>query len=129
MNTNNPYHLPNEEYQTVIHFARQYPLWVKELQTRPDTIKAITYDGEKVQTSCGYDPTIETAMRRTILENKCRLIEETAREAGTGIYRYLLRGVTQGVTFWELRQQGMPCGKNYYTKCRQRFYWSLAQKI
>lgn len=114
---------------TVIHLARQYPGWIDELNTLPDTSKAIAYDGEKVQSSGGYDATAETAMRRATLDKKRRLIEDTAREAGIEIYAYLLRGVTQGATFWELHQQGMPCERDMYYDRRRRFYWLLAQKI
>lgn len=114
---------------TVIHFARQYPTWVKELGTIPDTSKAIAYDGEKVQSSGGYDSTAETAMRRAMLDKKRKLIEDTVREAGAEIYAYLLLGVTGCATFMELRQQGMPCERDMYYDRRRKFYWLLAQKI
>lgn len=128
MNQNNQYYLPKEEYMTVLHMARQYPNWIRQLESLPDTSRAISYDGEKVQSSGGYDPTAETAMRRKALDDKRRLIEDTAREAGVEIYAYLLRGVTQGATFNELWQQGMPCEKDMYYKRRQKFYWLLAHK-
>lgn len=129
MNQNNKYYLPKEEYMTVIHFARQYPTWQQVLSIQPDTIKAITYDGDKVQSVGGYDSTVETAMKRAAIAGKMRLIEETAREAGGDISSFLLIGVTRGTPFYQLRQQGMPCEKDMYYKRRQRFYWLLAQKI
>lgn len=129
MNQSNEYYLPKEEYLTVIHFARQYPVWQQELSVPPDTVRAITYDGEKVQSSGGYDPTVETAMRRSAIAAKMILVEDAAMEAGGEISSYLLLGVTRGRTFMELRQQGMPCERDMYYKRRQRFYWLLAQKI
>ena len=125
----NEFYLPKEEFLTVLHFALQYPNWVQELRTEPDTSKAITYDGEKVQTSGGYDAAAETAMRRYTLEKKKKLVEETAREVAPEICDYLLLGVAYGWTFWQLQAKGMPCGNTAYYEKRRRFYYRLAQKI
>ena len=129
MNQTSAYFLPKEEYLTVLHFALQYPHWCEELRIDPDTSRAIRYDGDRVQTSGGSDMTAETAMRRKIIADKKKLVEETAREAGKEIYPYLLRGVTGGFTFWQLRQQGMPCEKTMYYERRRKFYYLLAKRI
>lgn len=129
MSEKNTYFLPKEEYLTASHFALQYPHWCEELRTDPDTSRAIRYDGDRVQTSGGYDSTAETAMRRKLLEDKKKLVEDAAMAAGKEIYPFLLRGVTGGFTFWQLRQQGMPCEKTMYYERRRKFYYLLAQKI
>ena len=46
-----PYFVEPEIFDNVVTFCRCYPLWVKELQTLPDSSRAITYDKDKVQTS------------------------------------------------------------------------------
>ena len=125
----NRYHLPKEEFLTVLHFSQQYPNWEQELRTTPDTSKAITYDGEKVQTSGGYDACSETAMRRYEVERKKKLIEDTVREAAPEIYEYLLLGVAYGVPFWKLQEKGIPCEKTMYYERRKKFYYLLAKKI
>lgn len=125
----NEFYLPKEEFLTVLHFALQYPNWVQELRTEPDTSKAITYDEERVQTSGGYDACSETAMRRYMLEKKKKLVEDTVREVAPEIYDYLLLGVAYGWTFWQLQEKGMPCGKDMYYDRRHKFYYLLAQKI
>lgn len=125
----NRYHLPKEEFLTVLHFSQQYPNWERELRTMPDTSKAITYDGEKVQTSGGYDACSETAMRRYALAKKKQLVEDTVREVAPEIYEYLLLGVAYGWTFWQLKQQGIQCEKTMYYERRRKFYYILAQKI
>lgn len=125
----NEFYLPKEEFLTVLHFALQYPRWCEELRTDPDTSRAIRYDEDRVQTSGGYDSTAETAMRRKAIADKKKLVEEVAMAAGKEIYPYLLRGATGGFTFWQLRQQGMPCEKTMYYERRRKFYYLLAQKI
>ncbi len=84
----NRYYLPKEEFLTVLHFSQQYPNWVQELRTEPDTSKAITYDEERVQTSGGYDACSEAAMRRYALAKKKQLVEDTVREVAPEIYEY-----------------------------------------
>lgn len=123
------YWLPKEQYLTAVHYALQYPEWRRKLRENPQTIKGITYDGDKVQSSGDYDPTSDTAMRRHAISKKMRLVEETAREAAPEIYTYLLRGVTYGHSASLLRLDGMPCSERYYLDCRQKFYYLLSHKI
>lgn len=125
----NEFYLPKEEFLTALHFALQYPNWVRELQTEPDTSKAITYDGDKVQTSGGYDAAAETAMRRYTLERKKKLVEGTVREVAPEIYDYLLLSVAYGWTFWQLQVKGMPCSKNTFYILRRKFYYELGKKM
>ena len=125
----NEFYLPKEEFLTVLHFSLQYPNWVQELRTEPDTSNAITYDEERVQTSGGYDACSETAMRRYALAKKKQLVEDTVREVAPEIYEYLLLGVAYGWTFWQLKQQGIQCEKTMYYERRRKFYYILAQKI
>ena len=125
----NEFYLPKEEFLTVLHFSLQYPNWVQELRTEPDTSNAITYDEERVQTSGGYAACSETAMRRYALAKKKQLVEDTVREVAPEIYEYLLLGVAYGWTFWQLKQQGIECEEAMYYERRRKFYYILAQKI
>lgn len=82
-----------------------------------------------MQTSGDYDATAETAMRRKLLADKKKLVEETSMSAGREIYLFLQKGVTGGFTFWQLKQQGMPCEKDMYYNRRRKFYYLLTKKI
>lgn len=127
--TTSKYYVPKEEYLTVVHFCRQYPLWVAELGIEPDTSKGVSYDKERVQSSNQYDPTSELAMRRERLSRKKQLVDDTARAVADAMGKWLVIGVTQGLTYYQLRLKGMPCGKNMYSSLRQRFYFELSKKI
>lgn len=121
--------IPTEEFKTAVHWALRYPLWVTELSVEPNTSKAIVYDKDRVQTSGDYDPTSETAIRRQEMQRKKDLLESIVRMVGPDIYKYLLLGVTEGLTIWQLQDMGMPCEKDYYTDRRQRFYYELSRRI
>ena len=129
LSENSPYYLPTEEFLTVLHFARQYPNWVAELKTLPDTSKAITYDTDKVQTSGDYDSNAETAMRRYTIGRKKQLIDETVALVAPEIKEFLLLGVAYGFPFWKLKERGMPCEKDMYYNRRQRFYYELSMRM
>lgn len=126
---NSKYWVPTEDFRTALHWSLRYPLWVAELSVEPDTAQAIRYDKDKVQTSGNYDSTMETAIRRDELRRKKELLEETVREVAPEIFSYLLLGVTQGRTVYQLINEGMPCGKDYYIEKRQEYYYLISKKI
>lgn len=129
LTTSNQYYIPKEEFLTVLHYCKQYPLWCAELATDPDSSKAITYDKERVQTSNQYNPTEEIAMRRAEIARKKRMLEEVVHEAATGLYDWMILGVCYGMTFYQLEQRGIPCGKNYYYDKRRRIYYEISRRI
>jgi hypothetical protein len=124
------YYIEPEKYSHVVAWCRCYPLWVKELETLPDTSRAITYDKDKVQTSISTDPTSELAMRRIGIERKKNLLETTIQAVSPEIYAWMLKGITnRGLTARDLIQQGMPCGRNYYSRKKAQIYYQLSKKI
>ena len=123
------YYLPKETYLTAVHFARQYPLWVQELNTIPDTGSAVQYDKDKVQTSNVYDANAELAMRRYEISKKKELIDQVALEAGKDLHEWLILSVCYGLYYHQLQERGMPCSRNTYTSMRQLFYNRLSQLI
>lgn len=66
---------------------------------------------------------------RADYEEKCRIVEETAQEAGGEIARWILEAVTKNdVTYNTLRARGIPCGKDYFYERRRKFYMLLHRK-
>ena len=126
----NPYWTPKEAYRAAVYWCLQYPLWLKELATLPDTSQAIRYDKDKVQSALGYDSTAELAIRRTEVESKVNLLRTTAALVMPDATWYLIRGVTEeGVKVEDLIASGMPYGKNLYLRKRQQFYHLISKRI
>ncbi len=123
------YKLPKDEYLSAVRYALQYREWVRELNTPPDSSKAISYEGEHVQSSGGYDPVVDLAERRYELSQKKRLLEDTIREVAPEIYEYMLLGVAYGFTFWQLKEKGLQYEKNAYYLRRRKFYFYYSKKI
>lgn len=126
----NKYFLPKETFLTVVHYCKQYPLWVDELRKTADTGRAIRYDQDRVQTSGDYDPTSEIAIRRVELTKKKEMVDTAALlVAGKSMASWLINGVCHDRTYTALRAEGIPCGKNYYYALRRRFYYEMAKRI
>ena len=124
------YKISKHRFAEIYHFCLQYNEWKDELKYKTDNVASpIITD---MPTAHSNDSGVESlAIRRRQLEEKCNLIEDTAREAGEGISQYILKAVTnEYVTYNYLRTvMGIPCGKNYYYDKRRKFYYLLSQKI
>lgn len=123
------YYLPKEVFLTTVHFCRQYPYWLKELDLAFDANKGIAYDKARVQTSNDYDSTSELGIRRAAMSGKIDLINDTAREIAGHQFKWLILGCCYGEPFYKLRQRGIPCGKDLYYKQRRMFYYLLSGRI
>lgn len=123
------YYVPGEVFLTTVHFCRQYPLWVSELAAAPDASKGVSYDRDRVQTSTQGDSTADLAMRRQMITRKKELVDDTAHEIAGPLDRWLIMGVGNGLTYFQLHDRGIPCGKDLYYDLRQKFYYELSKKI
>lgn len=121
--------MPRETFLTALHYCRQYPLWVAELSVDPSTVRAIRYDMDKVQASGDSDPTLTAAVRRTAIERKKEEVDAAAKEVADGMAEWLIQGVCYGQTYFQLKEKGIPCGKDLFYKWRRKFYYTIAQKI
>ena len=124
------YGISKHRFLEVKHHCLQYPEWKSELKYLTDTVKSIEY-GKEGKSSPQGSATEKLAIRRAELEEKCRVIEQTAIEADAELYPYILEGVTTNyATFRYLKMsKGMPCGQTMYYDRRRKFYWLLSKKL
>ena len=127
----NKYFIPKEDYLTAIHYSLRYPIWKEELDSIADTSKALTYDGDKIQTSGDYDSTFEAAVKIAEGETakKIQMIDDTITLTAKGMDYFLRLGVCYGLTFDQLKQKGMPCERDMYYEIRRHYYYELSKRI
>lgn len=125
------YYLPKEDYLTAIHYALRYPLWKEDVETMADTSKAINYDKDRVQSSPDYDSTFEAAVKivESDKQHKMQIVDDTIQKVANGLDKWLRKGVCYGLTFDQLKGQGMPCERDAYYLMRRKFYFYLVQRI
>lgn len=124
------YNVSKHRFLELYHFCLQYNEWKDELERKSDTMKSIEITDTPKGGGNG-DATANLAIRRTELEEKCKIIEQTAIEADPAIYSYIVKAVTnENVTYQYLKQvMEIPCGKDMYYDRRRKFYWLLSRKI
>ena len=123
--------LSKSEFLSAKYYALRYKEWRTEWETMTDTVRAITYDGDMVQSSGTGSPTEQLAIRRAELTHKIRIIEETAEETEPAMSKHILLYVTEeDMTFEKLKRiSGIPCGKNLFYHLRRKYYYLLAKKL
>ena len=124
------YNISKHRFAELYHFCLQYPEWRDELQYKTDSVASIEITDMPTQHK--NESTVEVlAIRRATLEDKCKLIEQTAIEADSEIYQYILKAVTnECITYNYLYTvMSIPCSKKMYYDRRRKFYYLLSQKL
>lgn len=122
------YGISKKRYKELSGFCEQYPEWKKELEMKDSTLKSPQLTGMPV-THSNADVTGELAVRRATLEEKCRLIEDTAKEASEELKSYIIKSVCYELTFPQLQlSEGIPCGHAAFYDARKYFFYLLNKK-
>lgn len=125
------YGISHRRYAELKNFCYQYREWRQWLNIHKDTVGGQQIDGMPHASGGHNEPTAMLAMKRQQLEINCRMVEESAIEAGgKEFYKYIFRDVTDenvGVQYL-IVTMNMPCGKTVYQEKRRKFFWILNQK-
>ena len=123
----NKYHIDKHRHYELNHFCLQYPEW-KRTYTDLENPKVSLSMLERVPTSnIPGDPTAKRAMVKAYYSDKIDLIERIARETDEYLCGYILKGVTEGLSYTYLKSRlEIPCGKDMYYDRYRRFFWLLS---
>ena len=124
------YNISKHRFAELYHFCLQYPEWKDELKYKTDSVASIEITD--MPTTHKNESTVEAlAIRRTNLEDKCKLIEQTAIEVDEEIYQYILKAVTNEYINYNYLStiMNIPCSRNTYYDRRRKFYYLLSKKI
>ena len=123
----NKYWISKHRHYELKHFCLQYPIWKSEyaaLENSSIPSSAI----EKVPTNnIPGDPTAKIATLRAYYSERMKLIERTAIEADSVLHMYILKAVTEGLSYPQLKTKfDIPCSKDLYYDRYRRFFWLLS---
>lgn len=126
----NPYWIGKHRYYELKHFCLQYPIWKKAytaldgLSRRPGDLEVFVKSGQLTS-----DPTARCAISRAHFANRMEMVEQSAIEADPELYPYLLRGVTEGLSYDTLKMKyDIPCCRDVYYAGYRRFFWLLSRR-
>lgn len=125
----NPYHLSRHRYYELKHFCFQYPEWKKNIalasgwEAHGDDIGGI------VRGNIPSNPTERCAIVRAYYSQRIELIDSCIAELKEpAVGSYLLKGVTEGFSYNNLRARGCPCGSEMYYNIYRKFFWILSRE-
>lgn len=129
LSAKNKYWVSKHRYYELKHFCLQYPTW-KSIYASLDNTHIPLSAIEKVPTSnMPGDPTGKRAIMKSYYKEKIDLIEKVAIDTDRYLYKYILKAVTEGLSYTYLRTKlDIPCGRDMYYDRYRKFFWLLSEK-
>ena len=124
------YNISKHRFRELYYFCLQYQEWLDELKYKTDDVSSVGITN--MPTSHNTNSSVERlALRRAQLEEKCKILEQTAIETDETLYQYIIKAVTnEGVSYNYLKMvMNIPCCKNVWYDRRRKFYYLLSEKI
>lgn len=124
----NKYYIDKHRHYELKHFCLQYPSWKKAyIECLDRDVPMAMVDGAR-QSEGLYDPASTRAITKAYYSNKMELLERVAKDADKYLWQYILKAVTEGLSYTYLRTKlGIPCGKDMYYDRYRRFFWLLSE--
>lgn len=124
----NRYWIDKHRHYELKHFCLQYPMWKRAYNDFSDVSIPLSMI-ERVPTSnLPGDPTAKRAIMKAKYSFKIDLIEKAANEADRYLCDYIIKGVTEGLSYTYLKTRlNIPCSKDTYYDRYRRFFWILSE--
>ena len=122
----NEYYVEKHRYYELKHFCLQYPIW-KKAYVALDGYYSRSLDIIKSSMSNQVsDPVSKCVEARLFYRERMNIVEEVAKETSEDLYGYILKGVTEGVSYNYLKARlEIPCCRDVYYNLYRRFFWLL----
>lgn len=122
----NKYHIDKHRHYELKHFCLQYPKWKKAYKSVDDTSISLSMIENVNSSNMPGDPTAKRAILKAHYSEKINLIEKTAMETDQYLCEYILKAVTEELSYTYLKTKlGIPCGRDMYYDRYRKFFWLL----
>lgn len=123
----NKYYIDKHRHYELKHFCLQYPSWKKAYADFDDTSISLSTIESVPTSNMPGDPTAKRAIMKAHYSERINLIERIAMEADRYLYEYILKAVTENLSYTYLKSKlGIPCGKDMYYDRYRKFFWLLS---
>lgn len=124
----NKYYIDKHRYYELKHFCLQYCEWRKIYALCNESIVFTSRFERDPSTNIPSDMTAKYAIKRDHYGTRIKLIERIAKETDEYLYPYILRAVTEGLSYTYLKTKlDIPCGRDMYYDRYRRFFWLLSK--
>lgn len=124
----NRYHIDKHRHYELKHFCLQYPKWKKAyIEALDSDVPMSMIEGSHMCEGL-YDPSSSRAATRIYYSKRMELLEQVAKDADKYLWTYILKAVTEGLSYTYLRtKMDIPCGKDMYYDRYRKFFWLLSE--
>ncbi len=122
----NKYYIDKHRYYELKHFCLQYNEWKKAYVSCNDAVIFASQFERQSSSNIPSDITAKYGMMKAQYDKRIKLIEQCAMEADDFLYRYILKAVTEGLSYTHLKARlDIPCCRDTYYDRYRRFFWLL----
>lgn len=124
----NKYWIDRHRYYELKHYCLQYKQWKKTYSSLHDLgLSKVTFTGLPTSNEPS-DLTADYAIRKVEIGNKIKMVESAAIEADRELWYYIIKAVTEGLAYTQLKTMfDIPCSRDTYYDRYRRFFWLLDQ--
>lgn len=124
----NKYWINKHRHYELKHFCLQYGEWKKAYAACNEAIIFASEFDRMPSSGRTTDLTAKYAIKKAQYAEKIKLIERTAMDADDFLYPYILKAVTEGLSYTYLKARlDIPCGKDMYYDRYRKFFWLLSE--
>lgn len=124
----NRYWIDKHRHYELKHFCLQYPSWKQEYAIYDHPSISSSMADRMPSSNLPGDPTTNWVMRKAYYQERIKLVEDTVRQADRYLYDYILKAVTEELSYNYLKtKMGIPCGRDMYYDRYRRFFWLLSK--
>lgn len=124
----NKYYIDKHRYYELKHFCLQYNEWKKEYAKCEESVIFTSQLDRLPSNNVPSDLTAKYAMQKAFYQQRIQMIEIAARDADDFLYPYILKAVTEGLSYTYLKTKlDIPCGRDMYYDRYRRFFWLLSE--
>ena len=125
----NKYWISKHRHYELKHFCLQYPTWKKKYLEILDSCSASIISDIASSTYTPSDLTAKYALQKIYYSEKIAMIEKAAMEADRDLYIYILKAVTENLSYTYLKTRfEMPCSKDRYYSSYRKFFYLLSKE-
>jgi hypothetical protein len=122
----NKYYIDKHRYYELKHFCLQYNEWKKAYAACNEAIIFVSGVERIPSSNIPSDLTAKYALKKAHYGERIKMIEQTAKEADEFLEPYILKAVTEGLSYTYLKSRlNIPCGRDMYYDRYRRFFWLL----
>ena len=128
LSVKNKYWIDKHRYYELKHYCLQYLSWKKTYAAIDELSMSSSVLDRLPSSNIPGDLTAKYAMRKAHYSEKINMIEKAAMDADEDLYIYILKAVTEGLSFTYLKTRlEIPCSRDTYYDRYRRFFWLLSE--